>query len=308
MHRSFLIQLKPNKEQREYLERLRTLSCDLYNAALQERREAWKLCNQSISVFDQFCELTELRQSDLEYAAFSVEVMREPLRRVGRAFDGFFRRCKAGRVPGFPRFRSRDRYLSIGWGTVLIKNGRLLIPSHSSIRFKTPRPIVGEPKTVTVIRRSEKKWIARIVCDIGPAPEKVAVSSATGIDVGVSALATLSDGRVIENPRWTRRHEAQIAKDAQALSRKQRASKNRQRARIALRRAHARASNARDNYLHHVSKWLVSQYDLIAFEKLKINNMARSNFAKSIMDAAWGKLIWQIETLSEAHFQKSEAQ
>ena len=63
-------------------------------------------------------------------------------------------------------------------------------------------------------------------------------------------------------------------------------------AREVLRRAHQRAANARLNYIHHASKWLVANYDLIAFEDLKIRNMVQSNLAKSIMDAAWGLLIW----------------
>lgn len=300
MFRSYLVQLKPTQAQRRELERLRILSCDLYNAALQERRDAWRLNRKSVTYLDQQRELTELRQSDAEYAAISKEIMREPLRRVSRAFDAFFRRCKTGQAPGFPRFRSQDRYTSIGWPTVSIKGDRLVIPSGGSVRFKTSRPILGEPKTVTVIRKSEKKWTARIVCDIGPAPEKIVVSTSTGIDVGLSALATLSSGTIIENPRWTKKHESRIASACQCLSRKKRGSKNRQRARLVLRRAHERASNARDNYLHHVSKWLVSQYDLIAFEKLRINSMARSNLAKSIMDAAWGKLIWQITYKAES--------
>lgn len=299
MIRSYSLSLKPTVAQREYFAYLLRVSCDLYNAALQERRDAWRLSRKSITYLDQQRELTELRQSDAEYAVISSEIMREPLRRVQRAFDGFFRRCQASQRAGFPRFRPRDRYTSISWPTPRIRGDRLAIPSYGSVRFKTSRPILGEIKTATIIRKSEKKWIARIICDIGPAPEKVTVSSATGIDVGLTALATLSDGTVIENPRWTKQHETRIAKAGQRLSRKKRGSKNRQRARLALRRAHERASNARDNYLHHISKWLVSRYDLIAFEKLKINNMTRSNLAKSIMDAAWGKLIWQITYKAE---------
>jgi len=299
MFRSYQLQLQPSVAQRLALERLRILSCDLYNAALQERRDAWRLNRKNISYLDQQRELTELRHSDSEYAAISSEIMREPLRRVSRALEGFFRRVKSGHKPGFPRFRSYDRYGSIAWPTVRINGSRLAIPNMGSVRFKTSRPLIGKYKTATIIRKSEKRWIARIVCDIGPAPPKVAVSNAVGIDVGLTTLATLSDGTEIENPRWTKQHEDRIAKANQALSRKQKRSKNRQRARSALRRAHERARNARDNYLHHVSKWLVSQYDLIAYEKLQINNMTRGTLAKSIMDAAWAKLIWQISYKAE---------
>lgn len=161
-----------------------------------------------------------------------------------------------------------------------------------------PRQLEGIPKLCTV-KRQGKRWIALVACDIGPAPEKVAVSIAVGIDVGIASLATLSDGQTIENPRWTRKHEFRIATASRTLARKQRRSKNRIKAREALRRAHQRAANARLNYIHHVSKHLVATYDLIAHEDLKIRNMVQSNLAKSIIDAAWGMLIWQITYKAE---------
>ena len=112
--------------------------------------------------------------------------------------------------------------------------------------------------------------------------------------MGLSKFITLSDGSSVDNPRWTRKHEARIAAANRLLARKQRRSKNRLRAKEALRRAHQRAGDARRNFCHHVSKWLVANYDLIAFEKLNINGMVHGTLAKSILDAAWGELIWQL--------------
>jgi putative transposase len=267
-------------------------SVETYNACLQERREAWKLCRKGITYNDQQKELTELRQ-DPQFAVIAVDIQREPLRRVERAFQGFFRRIKAGQRPGYPRFKSRDRYDSFAWYTPRTDADGLLIPNLGRIRFKAIRELSGVPKLATVIRRGGK-WVARIACDIGPAPEKVAVTTAVGIDVGLTTLATLSDGIEIENPRWTKQHEDRIAATNRILALKKRRSNNRARAREALRRAHQRAADARKNYLHHVSKWLVGRYDLIAFEKLNISDMAKSQFAKGIMDAAWGELIRQI--------------
>jgi putative transposase len=161
------------------------------------------------------------------------------------------------------------------------------------------RNVAGAPKLCT-IKRHGKRWTLSIVSDIGAAPEKRAVTSAVGIDVGLTTLATLSDGTEIINPRWTKQHEDLIAAANQVLAKKQRRSKNHARAREALRRVHQRAANARTNYLHHVSKWLISHYDLIAFEDLKIKNMVRSNLAKGIMDAAWGQLIGQLKYKAES--------
>jgi len=290
MLRTFQFRLRPNAAQTAALERILTDNCETYNAALQERRDAWRMARKSITYRDQQDELTELRK-DPAFQWMACDIQRDPLRRLDRAFKAFFRRCKAGEKPGFPRFRSWRRYDSFAFGLPVCREKSIKIPNVGDIRARGGRKIEGRAK-VCSIKRGGKRWTASVVCDAGPAPDKCAVSNPVGIDVGLTSLATLSDGSAIENPRWTRKHERRIAAASRSLSSKQKRSKNRVRAREALRRTHQRAANARLNYIHHVSKWLVSNYDLIAYEDLTIRNMARSNLAKSIMDAAWGVLIW----------------
>ena len=157
----------------------------------------------------------------------------------------------------------------------------------------------GAPKTATV-KRIGKKWRVRLVCDIGEAPPKQAVVRPIGIDVGLTNFVTMSDGAIIDNPRWTRKHAARLAAANRKLALKQRRSKNRIKACEVLRRAHQRLADSRRNFTHHVSKWLVSNYDLIAFENLNIKGMAQGWLAKSIFDAAWAELIWQISYKAES--------
>jgi putative transposase len=312
--RTFQFRLRPNAAQRKILERILIDNCETYNAALQERREAWKLARKSITRYDQQKELTELRK-DPDFQWLACDIMRDPLRRVDRAFKAFFRRIKSksGKA-GFPRFRSCDRYDSFAFSLRTCRERSIKIPNVGDIRARGGRSITGWPKFCT-IKRDGNRWTASVVCDIGEAPEKCVVSHAVGIDMGLKSLLCLSDGTAIDNPHWTRKHEARIAAANRKLALKQRRSRNRVRAKEALRRAYQRAANARMNYLHHVSKWLVQNYDLIAHEDLKIPNMARSakgtvgnpgkNVAqksalnRSIMDAAWGILIWQLTYKAE---------
>jgi hypothetical protein len=112
---------------------------------------------------------------------------------------------KAGQKPGYPRFRSRDRSDSFAWHFPKLNSNGLLVPNS----------------------------------------DKRVVNAAVGFDVGLSTLATLSDGTEIENPHWTRQYEDRIAAANRLLTRKQKRSKNRAQAREALRRAHQRAANAR---------------------------------------------------------------
>jgi putative transposase len=299
MLRTFQFRLRPNATQAAMLTRILADNAETYNAALEERIGAWKLQRKSINYRDQQSELTELRK-DPAFQWMACDIMRDPLRRVDRAFKAFFRRCKSGEKPGFPRWRSRHRYDSFSFSLPTCRERSIKIPNVADIRAKGARPIQGRAKICTV-KRDGKRWTASVVCDIGPAPERITVSSAVGIDVGLTTLATLSDGTEIQNSRWTQKHERRIADAGRALARKKRGSRNRLRARVVLRRAHQRAANARLNYIHHVSKWLVANYDLIAFEHLAIKNMVRNpHLSKSIMDAAWGLLIWCISYKAES--------
>lgn len=297
MLRTFQFRLRPNAVQRAALEYILSDNCETFNAALQERREAWKLQRKSITYRNQQDQITELRK-DKRFTRIACDIQRDPLRRVDLAFKGFFRRVKAKQKAGFPRFRARARYDSFAFSLPVCRERSIKIPNLGDIRARGGRPVSGKPKVCTV-KRDGSRWTASVVCDIGPAPEKLVVSKAVGIDVGLSVLATLSDGTIIENPRWTRKYERRIAEANRSLARKQRRSRNRICAREGLRRAHQRAANARLNYLHHASKCLVSNYDLIAHEDLNIKGMSQGRLAKSIMDAAWSILLYQLRYKAE---------
>ncbi len=300
MIRTYTMRLKTTGNQRRMLDSLLAQLCELYNMALQQRRDVWKSHRKSFSLYDQQKQLTELRGGVEEYAAFPAAIQRDPLRRLDRAFKAFFRRIKSEEKPGFPRFRSRDRYdsFTVSKGGFSYDNGTIRVVRLGAFRVKTGFRIKGDPLELHV-KRCGEKWTAHLVCDLGEAPAKIAVSAAIGIDLGLTTLATLSDGTEIENPRWTRQGEERLADANRALSRKLKGSKNRVKARERLRRVHQRIAGLRSFYLTSVAKQLVGRYDLIAHEDLKIRNMTRSNLAKSILDAAWAQLIWRLQCEAE---------
>jgi putative transposase len=133
-----------------------------------------------------------------------------------------------------------------------------------------------------------------VVSELGPAPEKRVVSTAVGIDLGLKTFAVLSDGKTIEQPKWTKEAEREIARKNQELATKKRGSHNRRKAREQLRRAHQRVANRRSNFCHQVSKRLVAEYDLIAFEALQVKEMCGGFMGKQIMAAAWVVRLNQI--------------
>jgi putative transposase len=300
MIRTYTMRLKVTRKQDEALTRLLAQLCELYNMALQQRIDVWKSHRESLTLYEQFKQLTELRAGVYEYAQGPLKVQRDPLLRLDRAFKNFFRRCKSGEKPGFPRFRSRDRYdsFAVDKENFSFENMDMKIVKLGVFRTKTKCHIKGKPLQLQV-KRHGQKWQAQVVCDIGPSPGKVTVRNAIGIDLGLTSLATLSDGREVPNPRWTKREKGRLAEANRDLSRKKKGSKNRARAKEHVRRVHQRIAGLRSSYLTGVAKQIISGYDLVAHEKLNIRGMAQSRYAKSITDAAWSQLIFKLNCEAE---------
>jgi putative transposase len=117
MRKAFLYRLYPNKAQSDKLGSLLDTARNLYNAALQERRDAWKMQHKALNYYDQANELKELRSELPEVAQLNFSATQDMLRRLDKSFKAFFRRIKGGGKAGFPRFKGRDRFDSITFPT-----------------------------------------------------------------------------------------------------------------------------------------------------------------------------------------------
>lgn len=258
------------------------LLCELYNAGLQERREAYRLERKTIRYIDQQNQLPEIKKLRPEFNEIHSQVLQDVLRRLDKAFQAFFRRVKErnGKV-GFPRFKSRKRYDSFTYtqSGFALKDGKLRLSKIGDVRIKLHRPARGKVKTLTVTRSATGKWYASFCVETEARPLPVSKQS-VGIDVGLSHFATLSTGEQIANPRFFRT-------DEKALGRAQRKAKQK-----AARRVHERIRFRRNNFAHQLSRALVSNYGAIFFERLNIKGMLRNHvLAKSISDAAWNQLV-----------------
>jgi putative transposase len=322
--RSFQYLLSPTVRQRAALIGLFGLQCELYNAALEERRGAWDWEKRSVSYFDQCRTLTGLREIRPEVLVGGVTVCRGSLRRLDWAFAAFYRRCRAGQRPGYPRFRSRTRWDSLQWegrdGWRLDPAAkRLHLMGIGGIRVRLHRPIRGVPKAITV-RREGRRWWVTIRCVDVPAEPLPATGRQVGIDLGVTVLLATSDGVLITNDRHAQHAARRLARAQQILATKQRGSQHRRRARERVAAAHRRVRNRRADTLHQLSRRLVNEYDLIVHEQLAISNLVRRpeprpdgtggyapNGAKAkaglnrcIHDAGWGQLLSMINYKAES--------
>jgi putative transposase len=293
IRRAYCYQLYPTPTQVAELTWTLDRCRELYNAGLEERRAAYRMGGILVSTATQQQQLPDVKVVRPEYTRISSQVLQDVLQRLDRAFAAFFRRVTAGQTPGFPRFKSRDRYNSFtfkqtSWsfaGT----HQRLHLAGIGDLKVRWSRPIEGTIKTVT-IRRDADQWYVCFSCrierlDVLPAPSKPAV----GIDMGLEHFASLSTGEHIANPRHFRRGQATLAQRQQAVARKQRGSQRRKKAKLLVAKAHRKMRNQRKDFHHKTANGLVHAHSLIVAETLQINNMVRRPKAKPVTAAADGR-------------------
>src|SRR5215470_5585748 len=209
MLKAFRYRIYPSHAQQSLLELWLSLCCELYNAALEERRQAFKISGKSISYQDQQDQLPEIKAARPELKRVHSQVLQDVLRRLDKAFQAFFRRVKEGNAKaGFPRFRDRARYDSFTYSQsgFSLEGDKLRLSKIGQVKINLHRPIEGEIKTLTITRTATGKWYACFSVEVEnkPLPES---NSAVGIDMGLHKFATLSTGEEISNPRFFREEE-----------------------------------------------------------------------------------------------------
>jgi putative transposase len=295
VRKTYTYKLVPTAEQEQTMAFVLRRCRELYNAGLQERRDAWQRCGASITAASQSAQLPEIKDVRPEYHDVHSQVLQDVLARLDRAFGAFFRRVKAGEAPGYPRFHGVHRYTSftykqVGNGATL-DNGLLVLSKIGRIAVRWSRPLEGTPKTVTISREADG-WYACFSCAGVPIQPLPPTGQQTGIDLGLESFATLSDGSQIANPRHYRKAERALKRAQRRVSRRTQGSHRRQKAVRLLAKAHQKVRRARADFHHKSALALVRQYDTICYEDLQTANMLRNHhLAKSIADASWGAFL-----------------
>lgn len=294
---------------------------ELYNAGLQERRDAYEIGvkrhpsyydeetrkqltrEHAVDYYQQKRELVEVKEVRPEYQEIASHVLQDVILRLKKAFDRFFERVKHGQTPGYPRFQGYNRYTSFtypdaaGWKLETMtrpadKKGivrvNLRLSNIGTVKLHLHRDMEGTIKTLTIKREGEH-WYAYFTCDIGT-PEPLPVSyEDVGIDLGLYHFAALSNGEFIEHPRTYRRAEHRLVKAQQALARKQRGSHRRHKAVQRVAKEHRTIRNQRRNFQHKVARTLVNRYQVLVLEDLQVKNMTKAPAPKQ--DQATGQYL-----------------
>ncbi|MFD0273225.1 RNA-guided endonuclease InsQ/TnpB family protein [Kitasatospora sp. NPDC127111] len=323
MMRAYKFLIRPTVGQEQQLAAMLRDHCGLYNAALQERRDAFRhVSRTTVRYGDQSGQLKEIRAFDPDQARWSFSSQQATLRRLDKAFAAFFRRVRAGEKPGYPRFRSSRRFDTVEFP----KDGdgcrwnstphdpvtRVRLQGVGHVRVHQHRPVVGRVKTISV-KREGRRWYVILTTDQARPEPLPPTGSAVGIDLGIANFLADSNGGFVPNPRHGAKATAKLEAAQQALTRCKRGSKRRREAVETIARLHRKVRRQRLDHAHKTALSLVREHDFIAHEDLRIRTMvkapaprpdpdrpggflpngagAKAGLNRSISDAGWGVFL-----------------
>lgn len=302
MLRAYKYRIYPTDEQKVLF--AKTFGCCrfVYNWALNLRIEAYKSDKRTVPYKEiQDCMVNELKAEHDWLKEVNSQSLLNSLRNLETAYTNFFRNTK---TVGFPRFKSRksrQSFLCPQHCRVDFERGTITIPKAKDIPAVLHRKFRGAVKTVTVSMTPSGKYFASVLVDSNLQELQAAEpqeKTTVGIDLGIKSLVVCSDGRTFDNPKNLQHRLQRLAMLQKRLSRKQKGSANRDKARVKIARLQEHISNCRKDNLHKITHTLThdSQVRTICMEDLNVKGMQRNHhLAQAVVDASFGMFLIMLE-------------
>ncbi len=309
IQRAFKTELNLNNAQRTACARHAGAARYTYNWGLARKKGAYQAKEKTPTAIDLHKELNRLKQSDLAWIYESSKCApQEALRNLDRAFDNFFRRAqlkKQGKLKGkvgFPQFKSKKRGLG-GFrltGVIRVFEKHIQLPRLGRLKLKERGylPTNDAPARVLSATVSEQagRWFVSLQVEMDIPDSSLNDKPIAGVDLGLKAMATVSDGTVIPNPRALARNLRKIKRWQKSVSRKVKGSANRRKAVKRLARAHQRVANVRRDALHQATTTLTKTKSVIVIEDLNVSGMMKNRkLARAMADVGMGEFRRQLE-------------
>ena len=313
MKLTFKYAVYPTKTQEHTLFEWLDHLCELQNSARHDRIVVRETENRFVTQYDQQALLTVARKKYDDFRGVPQDMQVSALKRTEKAFAAFRRRCENGAAKkGYPRYKKRVRsmtwslrkYKGVRENPIIatdFRHNRLKVPKLGEVRLYMHRPLQGDPKEVTLVKKASG-WYAHIVCEIPDTP-KVEPTDAIAVDMGTTHYLTTSEGEKVDNPRWYRKAEGLLHKHNQTMARRKKGSNRWQKAVHASALHQERTANKRKDFIGKLVYKLYhhQKNSVLVTEDLGVSNMVKNkHLSKSISDASWATFFeWAANMVSE---------
>jgi putative transposase len=305
LRKVYRFRMRPTKAQEAALYRMAGARRFVYNWALDRRKCYYAEHGKGISARELSSELTAIKgePDTLWLKEADSQMLQQALTDVDRAYDAFFKRRSR-----FPRLRSKKA----GHFTfripqrVRVEDGRVYVPKIGWIRIRLSRGVEGTTKSATFKRDACGHWYVALSTEFEiPDVEPPAPVNPVGVDLGLKDLFVLSDGERVRAPRFARTADRRLGRSQKDLSRKKPGSRRREKAKRCVARVHRKVSNQRSDFLHKLTTDLTRKYDCICVEDLNTRGLAKTKLSRSVLDAAFGEFLRQVEYKATWSFKRS---
>jgi len=326
--RAFRYRIYPKQAQIKKLEESFSAKRFVWNHFLEINMKRFELQEGILSYEVMSGMLTDLKRENKWLFSCEKSALQNTLKNLAKAYDRFFKgpmtytkkkieRSKRTDKPlsfydleCHPKFKSWKNYeqsivMNLTNNNIEVKenertytsigkykkqNCRIKLPKIKLVKIAYSRPYQGVIQNATLTKEADGRYYISICCKDVPQRTMPTSKADVGIDLGITIFATMSDGKIKNNPKYYRKNESKLAKLQKALSRKEKWGKNYQKTRLQLNRQHKKISHSREDFLHKFTSDLVYSYDRICIEDLKPKEMKQNRlYAKSISDASYSK-------------------